>query len=347
MKQIKGGGITWFKAHLVGVKGKVEKCKKVPIDIQYQIQKSIEEMKSKKRKVEEEYEDGNPCDEVTDLFHTQHIEAPHTATSQKGKCHIGNYFMPRTTPGAQPTLKSVMQSKEVIEKCDIAISTWMIDASVSFNATNSTYYQPMIDALYSMVPGYKGLKYYRVRGHFLNKWVEDVKKLSVDASHASKTVDLLFKLFKEIVMYVGPKNIVYIVTDNADNYVVAGRLLEREFPHIFWSPCAAHCVNLMFQDIGKLSEVTDIVSHASNITKYLYNHCHRLYLMRQFTHGKGILRPTPTRFATNFIALQSILAQKDALRALVTSTEWTSSAYSKDVKAKKCVEQVLDSNFWK
>ncbi|KAF1868189.1 hypothetical protein Lal_00018708 [Lupinus albus] len=241
----------------------------------------------------------------------------------------------------------------------------------------------MIDALCSMGPGYKGPNYYRVRGHLVNKLVEDMKILvndyrsiwkqtgctlmadgwidrsirtlinflvycrkgtvfikSVGASRASKIADLLFKLFKEVVMYVGPENIVHIVTDNVANYVAAGRLLEKEFPHLFWSPCVAHCVNLMFQDIGKLLEVTDTLSHAANITKYLYNHCHPLYLMRQFTNGKEIFRPAPTRFATNFIALQT-------LRALVTSREWTISAYSKDVKAKKCVEQVLDSNFLK
>ncbi|KAF1881551.1 hypothetical protein Lal_00021403 [Lupinus albus] len=273
MKQIKGGRITRFKAHLAGVKGQVEKCKKVPANIQHQVQKSIDEMKSKKRKVEDEFEDGNPCDEVTDLLHTQSIETPHTSTSQKGKGRIGSYFMPRTTPGAQPTLKSVMQSKEVIEKCDLAIAKWMIDASVPFNATNSTYYQPMIDALCSMGPGYKGPNYYRVRGHLVNKWVEDVKILVNDYRSIWKRTgctlmadDLLFKLFKEVVMYVGPENIVHIVTDNAANYVAAGRLLEKEFPHLFWSPCAAHCVNLMFQDIGKLPEVTDTVSHAANIT---------------------------------------------------------------------------------
>ncbi|KAL4373531.1 hypothetical protein AHAS_Ahas05G0091100 [Arachis hypogaea] len=77
------------------------------------------------------------------------------------------------------------------------------------------------------------------------------------------------------------------------------------------------------QDIGKLVEVTETVSQASMITKYVYNHCHPLYLMRQFTGGREILHPAPTQFATNFIALQSILAQKDALKAMVTSREWT------------------------
>ena len=47
----------------------------------------------------------------------------------------------------------------------------------------------------------------------------------------------------------------------------------------------------------------------------------KLYFMRKFTGGKEILHPAPTHFAINFIALQSILAHKDELRAMVTSRE--------------------------
>jgi hypothetical protein len=169
---------------------------------------------------------------------------------------------------------------------------------------------------------------------------------SVDASQHCKTADMLFKLFKEVVLYVGADNVVQFITDNAANYVAAGKLLEKEFPKLYWSPCAAHCINLMLQDIGKLPEVSEAVSQASKITKFIYNHCFALYLMRQHTGGREILRLAPTRFATNFIALQSILNQKDALRSMVTSKEWTTTHYSKDVKAKQFVEQVLDSQFW-
>ncbi|KAL9687640.1 hypothetical protein QQ045_032046 [Rhodiola kirilowii] len=169
----------------------------------------------------------------------------------------------------------------------------------------------------------------------------------VDASDVSKTATMLHKLFKEVILYVGAENIVHFVTDNAANYVTVGRLLEVEFPKLFWSPCAAHYINLMFQDIGKLEEVSEAVTHASKITKYIYNHCYALHLMRQHTGRREILRPAPTHFATNFIALQSILGQKDALRGMVTSREWTTSAYAKDTKAKKFVDQVLDSSFWK
>ena len=99
--------------------------------------------------------------------------------------------------------------------------------------------------------------------------------------------------------------------------------------------------------MGKLVEVGVVVDKASSITKYIYNHYYHLHLMRQFTKGREILRPAPTRFATNFIALQSIFAQKDALHAMVTSREWTTSAYAKDKKGKKFKENVLDQEFWK
>nr|XP_025670108.1 uncharacterized protein LOC112769867 [Arachis hypogaea] len=276
----------------------------------------------------------------------------------KGKKTTGieTFFPSSTTLGAQPTIKRVLQSKEIVEKCDIAIAKWMVDACVPFNAVNSAYYQPMIDAIANMGVGYKGPNFGRVRGYLLSKLVDYVKKIieqyheiwkrtgctimangwtdrcrrtlinflvycpkgtiflkSVDASHASKTAELLFKLFKDVVNFVGPENVVHIVTDNAANYVAAGRLLEAEFPKLYWSPCAAHCINLMLQDIGKLNEVSETVSHASKITKYIYNHCHPLYLMRKFTGGREILRPAPTHFATNFIALQNVVKLTEPL----------------------------------
>lgn len=138
-----------------------------------------------------------------------------------------------------------------------------------------------------------------------------------------------------MVLYVGPENIVHIVTNNTSNYVAAGRLLEAEFPKLYWSPCAVHCINLMLHDIEKLDEVSETVSQASEVTKYIYNHCYSMYLMRKYTGRREILRPAPTCFATNFTALQSILAQKDALRAMVTSKEWITLSLCQRSQGKK------------
>ncbi|KAH1087736.1 hypothetical protein GYH30_019022 [Glycine max] len=327
-KRIKGGGINMFKAHLAGQKGQVEACKKVHADVQHEMKQLLEHIeKNKKRKVQQEQSNKSNTFEMDE----------NPMRIGKNTLYANDYFMPKTTPRAQPSLKSVLQNKQIVEKCDKVIAKWMIDASVPFNAINSTYYQPMIDAISSMSPrklveSYKEVWMETECTLMVDGWIDRSRRTVinflvycpkgtiflryVDASYASKTVEMLFKIFKEMVLYVGAENVVHIVTDGAINYVATGRLLEKEFPKIYWSACAAHYINLILQDCGKFEEVSEIVSHASKITKYIYNHCYVLFLMRQHTSERDILRPTPTRFPTNFIALQSILDQKDALRAI-------------------------------
>lgn len=50
--------------------------------------------------------------------------------------------------------------------------------------------------------------------------------------------------------------------DDAINYVGGGRLLEWEFQTLFWFHCATLCINIMFYDIGKLDEVSNVESQA-------------------------------------------------------------------------------------
>ncbi|XP_016206424.1 uncharacterized protein LOC107646781 [Arachis ipaensis] len=110
-------------------------------------------LRTKKRKTQEEYaESYGACDDVEREFdeierneirqqQASRIPAP---ISRKGVGKqlkgLQSFFPPAATPGAQPSIKSVLQSKEIVEKCDIAIARWMMDASVPFNAVNSAYY---------------------------------------------------------------------------------------------------------------------------------------------------------------------------------------------------------------
>ena len=95
-------------------------------------------------------------------------------------------------------------------------------------------------------------------------------------------------------------NVVQIITDNASNYVLAGKLSEEKHKTILWTPCVAHCIDLMLEDIGKIDWVKNIVDHAKSITKFIYNCSLILSLMRKHTGGKDIIRPAITRFATHF-----------------------------------------------
>ena len=77
----------------------------------------------------------------------------------------------------------------------------------------------------------------------------------VDVSDNVKDANNLFMLFDEVIEWVGQLNVVHIVIDNVTNYVVVGRLISQKHKHINWSPCATHCLNLIFKNIGKMDHV--------------------------------------------------------------------------------------------
>ena len=119
---------------------------------------------------------------------------------------------------------------------------------------------------------------------------------SVDASAHIKNEKLLCDLLDVFILEVGAEHVVQVITDNATNYVVANKMLMERHPTLFWTPCAAHCLDLMLEDIGKISFVKDIVESSKSITKFIYNHTTVLSLMRRFTNNKELVRPAITRF---------------------------------------------------
>ncbi|KAL8555016.1 hypothetical protein ACS0TY_002992 [Phlomoides rotata] len=169
---------------------------------------------------------------------------------------------------------------------------------------------------------------------------------SVDASDIVKDASTLCNLFVELVHWVGAKNIVHFVTDNGANYKAAGVLLNDKYPTIKWSPCAAHCLNLLLGDIGKMELVSGLAKRASLVTKFVYNHAFLLAWLRKREGWTEIVRPGPTRFATTFIALKSILEHQHDLQGFFTSRTFRDSRYYKDKKANAVLAVVLDSKFW-
>ena len=133
---------------------------------------------------------------------------------------------------------------------------------------------------------------------------------SIDASNTIKNGELMFKHLDEVVEEIGEENVVQVITDNASNYVNVGMRLMEKMRRLWWTPCAAHCIDLMLEDIGKLNFHATTLSRARQVVKFIYEHTWVLSLMRTFTKNHELLRPTITRFATAFLTLQSLYKQK-------------------------------------
>ena len=97
----------------------------------------------------------------------------------------------------------------------------------------------------------------------------------------------------------------------------AGKLLMKKY-NLYWTPCVAHCIDLMFEDIGKRESVFDLITNARKITNFVYNHDWLVTTMRKVCGG-DIVHPRETRFVTNYIALASLLKKRADLKKIFIS----------------------------
>ncbi|KAL4633165.1 hypothetical protein ACB092_04G102500 [Castanea dentata] len=345
-----------MKRHLAGIKGDVTAYMGVPYDVRFLMNK---------QKKDQEASNYSPLEDSLEFEDVQEI-----TPRDRGKVgDIGNYFAPRTTPGVQPSIKSVFAGKENKFRVDMAVARCMYDACIPINVVNSSYYQPMLNVVASYGLGYRGPNYHALRMPLLREAKREIQ-LIVD-SHRSYWADIgytimvdgwtdtwhrtlinfldainLSNLFDEIVNWVGPANIVHLVTDNAANCVVARRILCGKYRNISWSPCAAHYLNLIFKEIGKMDHVAKLAKCASKIIVFIYNHVALQAWLRTRKNWIEIVRSRPTRFATTFIALGSLKEHKHDLQALVISKFYVKSRYAKDKKAKAVEKIILDNQFW-
>jgi N-methylhydantoinase B/oxoprolinase/acetone carboxylase alpha subunit len=87
---------------------------------------------------------------------------------------------------------------------------------------------------------------------------------SIDASSEVASANMLADLLEKQIDKIGKEHVVQIVTDNGANFKVVVRNLMDRIPHLFWTPCAAHCLDLLLEDIGKIKEFNSCI----NMAKY-------------------------------------------------------------------------------
>jgi hypothetical protein len=136
------------------------------------------------------------------------------------------------------------------------------------------------------------------------------------------------------------------VTDNARANEAAASLLKAKHLSIFWTGCAAHTIDLMLEDIGKMSKVAATISKAKFLIVFLYAHTRVLDLMRKYL-SRDLVRCGVTRFATAYLNLKSLLENKKQLLRLFREDELNELGYLKSVKGEKAHKIVTSDGFWR
>ncbi|CAN1124950.1 hypothetical protein LINPERPRIM_LOCUS31384 [Linum perenne] len=170
---------------------------------------------------------------------------------------------------------------------------------------------------------------------------------SIDTSSFSKNAEKVFEMLDNVVEKVGEENVIQIVTDNGVAYKAAGTKLMEKRKHLFWTPCAAHCLDLMLEDFDKNLKVhKSTIEKGRKITNFIYASAILISMLREFTKGHDLVRPGATRFATTYLTLACLSEHKGPLMTMFSSDSWKKGSYSNIPKGKKVQGIVLDSRFW-
>ncbi|XP_058180057.1 uncharacterized protein LOC131298593 [Rhododendron vialii] len=137
---------------------------------------------------------------------------------------------------------------------------------------------------------------------------------------------------------------------------VAGQIIEAQYPHIFWTPCVVHTLNLALKNIcaakniennslvyDECSWITIVVGDASCIKNFIMNHSMRLAIFNEFVSLK-LLSVAETRFASSIVMLRRFKLIKQGLQSMVISTQWNS--HREEQGASFVRETLLNEKWW-
>lgn len=125
-------------------------------------------------------------------------------------------------------------------------------------------------------------------------------------------------------------------------------MLEEKRRYLFWTPCAAYCIDQVLGDLLKIKWVGECMEKGQRITRFIYNRMWLLSLMKkEFTEGQELLKPSVTQFSTSFTTLQGLLDHRVNLKRMFQSNKWLSSRFSKLEEGKEVEKIVMNASFWK
>ena len=165
-------------------------------------------------------------------------------------------------------------------------------------------------------------------------------------------------MFLKIIGEVGHQHVVQITTDNASVIKAARSIIEAEYPHIFWSPCVVHNLNLALRNIcapknslqnevayNECNWIAQVSDKATFIRIFITNHSMRLAIFNSYSPLK-LLTVAETRFASITIMLKRLFQVKHNPRNMVISEEWMSYREDDVGKVETVRNYVLNDLWW-
>ncbi|KAG2538826.1 hypothetical protein PVAP13_9NG418642 [Panicum virgatum] len=126
----------------------------------------------------------------------------------------------------------------------------------------------------------------------------------------------------------------------------SAKILTEKRPNIFWTPCAADCIGMIFGDIGCTPLIRKTIAKARLLAAFIYGRTHLLDMVRQFTSQWDLVHVGITEYITCLLNLKSLYDKRIELKALFISKEWEDSKWANGAVGKKFYKLVVSNEFW-
>ncbi|CAN1825803.1 hypothetical protein LINPERHAP1_LOCUS31304 [Linum perenne] len=147
---------------------------------------------------------------------------------------------------------STLLKKDLRRDAAKSIARWFYLTGTAFNAAREPEYYTMFELAARHGPGcsimsdgWTDRKRRSICNFLVNSPKGTVFIESLDTSHYSKNTQKVFEMLDDVVEKVGEENVIQVITDNASAYKAAGAKLMEKRQHLFWTPCAAHCLEVL------------------------------------------------------------------------------------------------------
>lgn len=149
--------------------------------------------------------------------------------------------------------------------------------------------------------------------------------------------------FIQIIEEYGPYKFMGLVSDNAANMKSAWNYVQDKYPHISVYGCLAHGLNLLLNDILKISEFKHIIEESKDVIKVIKNSyiLKAILLEKQGKDKISLKLPVVTRWLSTENSLISLIKNEQYLKELAIDPR--STAYFD--KSTKSI--ILKDSFWK
>jgi len=171
---------------------------------------------------------------------------------------------------------------------------------------------------------------------------------SSDTSGEEKTSQYIADEIIKQITAVGSAKVIQVLTDSASNCKACWPIVAAKFPHITCGPCTTHCLDLLLEDMTKISWIKGSFHEGRDIVTFITTH-HKSRAIFRSHSSLELLKPNDTRFCTEFISHCRLAHVEDSLQETVVDKMYKSWIQKQKYKAKglEISARMLDEEWWK